>query len=53
MAATRALDRAIALGQADTPGHSALVARISAARRALGAGDRAQARHRIDAALAG
>ena len=53
MAETRALDRSVAQGQADTPSHSALVARIGAARRALGAGDRAQALHRIDAALAG
>ena len=52
MAETRTLDRSVAQGQTDTPSGSRLVARIGAARQALGAGDREQALHRIDAAIA-
>ena len=52
MAETRALDRSVAQGQTGTPSNSPLVARISAARQALGAGDRNQALRRIDTAIA-
>ena len=51
MAETRALDRSVPQGATDTPSHRRLIVRIGAARQALGAGDRSQALHRIDAAL--
>ncbi|HVB69554.1 MAG TPA: hypothetical protein VNE67_17030 [Acetobacteraceae bacterium] len=53
MAETRALDRSVPQGATNAASHSDLVARIGAARRALGAGHRAQAMQRIDAALGG
>ncbi len=52
MAETRALDRSVPQGGTDVPSHSKLVARIGAARQALGAGDRSRALHAIDAAMA-
>ncbi|MGH7042965.1 MAG: hypothetical protein ACREFY_12650, partial [Acetobacteraceae bacterium] len=53
MAETRALDRSVPQGQTNAPSDNGLVARISAARQALGAGHRNQAVQQIDAALAG
>ncbi len=52
MAETRALDRSVPQGGTGVPSGSGLVARIGAARQALGAGDRSQALHRIDTAIA-
>ena len=52
MAETRALDRSVPQGRTNVPSHSPLVARIGAARQALGAGDRSRALHRIDTAIA-
>ena len=52
MAETRALDRSVPQGGTAVPSGSPLVARIGAARQALGAGNRSQALHRIDAAIA-
>ena len=51
MAETRALDRAVPLGQTIIPSASPLVARIRDARMALGNGDRNQAMQLIDRAL--
>ena len=51
MAETRALDRSVVQGQGSTPSNSHLVAQIDAALRAVGAGNRVEAMHRIDAAI--
>ena len=51
MAETRALDRSIVADQVGVPSDSRLVGRIGNARRALGAGDTAQAIAMIDLAL--
>jgi hypothetical protein len=53
MAETRALDRSVPLFQTNTPSKAPLVARIRAARDALGTGDRSATMRAIDAALAG
>lgn len=52
MAETRTLDRSVVQGQGSTPSNSHLVAQIGAALHAVGAGNRVQAMHRIDAAIA-
>jgi hypothetical protein len=52
MAETRALDRSFADGQSGTPSDSPFVARIRDALHALGNGNRDQAIHLIDVALA-
>jgi hypothetical protein len=51
MAETRALDRTVVLGHANTPSSSVYIARISDARRALGSGDSHYAIVLIDVAL--
>lgn len=51
MAETRALDRAVPLGQTNTPSASTVVAQIRDARLALGHGDRSAALAIIDRAL--
>ncbi len=51
MAETRALDRSVPPGQTDTPSGNHLVARIGAARQALGANDRGRALREIDTAI--
>jgi len=51
MAETRALDRTVVLGRANTPSSSVYIARISDARRALGNGDSHYAIVLIDVAL--
>ncbi len=53
MAETRALDRSVAQSDITKASESAFVARVAAARRALGNGDKAQAIDLIDRALAG
>lgn len=52
MAETRALDRAVPIGQTDEPGTNKLVAEIRNARDALAAGDSQHAIQLIDMALA-
>lgn len=53
MAETRALDRAVPVGQTDVPDSAGLISAIRDARAALGAGDRQRALQIMNSALSG
>ena len=51
MAETRLLDRSVPMGQVNTPDRNPAIAEVSQALQALAAGDRAQAKQQIQAAI--